>query len=1349
MRATMVPSKQDASLDTLLDQVLVSRNCGISRALQQLDPSQPLCQHLGGLSQWPIELKLALYQIIHTATPSSLHWRDGSFFFENDPLMRMLGRPLDADQGFVKRRSENNQGTWLRMQSKFDKAYSTGQVVKTDSFRIVVFDSMGALSEIVCSMSFDPVLPVVADYVVGCITTYSQQTEFEALSRGLKQIGRLDERLGLLPRRTDVVPVLLEVLKERDLMCDIPISMIYKVSHPEPATPGKAVELNLLGSVSIPAGHALCPRSLKLDGQVNALQLDKVVLDRQIITQPIASAATRGVPSMSSIPDGRFINFVSIPVVSGRIEEEAQAQVDYVLILAYNPMTERQAMSSQFAGMARHYLETALQRIHSFEAEARARESTKQAWFLRSMMHELSSPLQLILGPASDLGKLLYGFKSKDGPPTVEERSKAYNLATMIALNSKRLKNQLELMAMQLNDSLQLTANCMYEDADILAPLREATADFTPMFKIKDIFIDLILPELEVSTDVWVDVDHFRALLTTVYGILSDCAKSQTKIRVERRLQRTGPQIVFTFQSACGVKECNGITLRDSSRVKSSSESASSTGSCPCNSFGFERASLLSRLNRIDFKTHLREAMNECDYVFTCLYGTDHLDPEKCIGKPMAATPKGKEAGQLNRVSTRTLSCKATSPEACRHRRSICPMHSQILVVDGDERMANYIQTVMLQDFDEVTVLASADEAIEVLQSNKNDGPSLIISSADTTLEGSHAMHVAQFVSRMALSVPIILLSSMVMTKKHQVLGDLFTKVISTPFDPDALRSAVLKGLILSRDRRDAQLYDLFNRYVQVAFFKVNQAGHIQRYSDYWWQLTQHSGGGDSWMESVYEPDRASCLAWWSAGLQNGFTSVMNCRIGKTEASCLSVELRCVACTSPGEDGWIGVLTDCTERTKASERLLKEQQLRAEAAIETKRKSEAFIDLVCHEIRNPINAIKHNNEFVLDDLSALCRLLRKSESFTAEAESLLESSRRSSEVIQECNEHQGRITDDVLNVSKLELNLIEIVSEPFAPVHKVNQLCALFDMSRTKSYNVLQHKGAGSGSLPKNETIIKCQYGGLFRDEACQQVCGDWSRISQCLVNLITNALKFCKDVARPEILVSASLSEQPPFESPLHAQSTEWCDAGDLYLTFSVKDNGKGISQEEQDKLFERFKQASPKTYAKFSGSGLGLWITKQLIGLQGGSIRIDSDGEGKGAEFSFFVRVKRSVMLASQDTAESSSEDSHSPQSSPTRTPNSPMNSRDFFSADELPSNPARLRSNSRPALSPANAGPSRHVLVVEDNQVNQQILKRLLTSLGHDVQCADNGQIGYDVWRAATAQKPFDLVFMDLEM
>lgn len=153
-------------------------------------------------------------------------------------------------------------------------------------------------------------------------------------------------------------------------------------------------------------------------------------------------------------------------------------------------------------------------------------------------------------------------------------------------------------------------------------------------------------------------------------------------------------------------------------------------------------------------------------------------------------------------------------------------------------------------------------------------------------------------------------------------------------------------------------------------------------------------------------------------------------------------------------------------------------------------------------------------------------------------------------------------------------------------------------------------------------------------------VMADLVRISQVIVNLMTNAIKFTTKSERKkkiDIEVAASL-ERPTSYPPnvvffrtdevgLKTDSTgnpEWGDGEPLYIMVAVKDTGIGISKENQAKLFERFQQATPKTGQMYGGSGLGLNIARKMCQLHGGEIGVSSI-EGKGSTFGFFFRVRR----------------------------------------------------------------------------------------------------------------------------
>lgn len=86
-----------------------------------------------------------------------------------------------------------------------------------------------------------------------------------------------------------------------------------------------------------------------------------------------------------------------------------------------------------------------------------------------------------------------------------------------------------------------------------------------------------------------------------------------------------------------------------------------------------------------------------------------------------------------------------------------------------------------------------------------------------------------------------------------------------------------------------------------------------------------------------------------------------------------------------------------------------------------------------------------------------------------------------------------------------------------------------------------------------------------------------------------------------------------------------DWGDGEEIFLEFAVQDTGRGLTPEEKKLLFQRFSQASPRTHVQYGGSGLGLFISRELTELQGGEIGASSEA-GKGSTFAFYVKCRRS---------------------------------------------------------------------------------------------------------------------------
>lgn len=140
------------------------------------------------------------------------------------------------------------------------------------------------------------------------------------------------------------------------------------------------------------------------------------------------------------------------------------------------------------------------------------------------------------------------------------------------------------------------------------------------------------------------------------------------------------------------------------------------------------------------------------------------------------------------------------------------------------------------------------------------------------------------------------------------------------------------------------------------------------------------------------------------------------------------------------------------------------------------------------------------------------------------------------------------------------------------------------------------------------------------------------------LINLTTNAIKFTTTETSRTIKVILSASKHPPSVGksprvmffPSRSKRVEqtlgpdWGDGQEIFLEFAVQDTGRGLNAEEMKLLFQRFSQASPRTHVQYGGSGLGLFISRELTELQGGEIGVSSEA-GKGSMFAFYVKCRK----------------------------------------------------------------------------------------------------------------------------
>lgn len=313
------------------------------------------------------------------------------------------------------------------------------------------------------------------------------------------------------------------------------------------------------------------------------------------------------------------------------------------------------------------------------------------------------------------------------------------------------------------------------------------------------------------------------------------------------------------------------------------------------------------------------------------------------------------------------------------------------------------------------------------------------------------------------------------------------------------------------------------------------------------------------------------------------------------------------------------------------------------------------------------------------------------------------------------------------------------------------------------------------GELDTNDIAMEFRMEKSYFEMGIDWVKLDPSRLLQVLINLTTNAIKFTNGQDKRTIVVSVGASQERPDENDsevtyfptrskrndLMTDEEEWGSGENVYLRFAVQDTGRGLDESEKTLLFQRFRQASPRTHVQYGGSGLGLFISRELTELQGGEIGVSSE-RGIGSTFAFYVKARRMDNM-SEDTPVAASINSLRRASSNMGavTLESRKNSRGSAVFRSNTTGKTSKRHSALPAVpslpSIATLDYSKlMVLIVEDNLVNQRVLQKQLINTGFMVEVANHGGEALEILKSSkfwTGRekdgRELTIILMDLEM
>ena len=317
---------------------------------------------------------------------------------------------------------------------------------------------------------------------------------------------------------------------------------------------------------------------------------------------------------------------------------------------------------------------------------------------------------------------------------------------------------------------------------------------------------------------------------------------------------------------------------------------------------------------------------------------------------------------------------------------------------------------------------------------------------------------------------------------------------------------------------------------------------------------------------------------------------------------------------------------------------------KAELASKTKAN---FLSTVTHELRTPLYAVTGLTTMLLDE--------DPKEEQVPHLKSLKFS-----------GDYLLTFINDILQINKIEANKVELDPELFNLKNKVENVISALNNQALEN-NIQMHFEYEKG--------------------LSEHYVADQLKVSQILINLIGNAIKFTKD---GDIWVRvAKVSE----------------NKDEHLLRFEIEDNGIGITKEKQEHMFESFSQGSVQINRKYGGTGLGLSIVKGLIKILKGKIYLKSE-LGKGSTFFFEV---------------------------PMTVSSKPLEDGEIVKPKE--------KANSFEDLDLSNI----KILVVEDNKINQMITKKILNKMNLYCDVVDDGETAVE----SVKSTDYDVVLMDIHM
>lgn len=1212
---------------------------------------------LGPIEKWSVHMKRAVRLCITSEFPSAMYCGPDFNLIYNDAYIPLAGRKHPtAIFGLPVR--EGRKEAWHILEPLLSKVYQTKKIVRAEDLYLP-FDRAGFIEEYYCTVSYVPVGPAESEVEAIFVNLFDNTLKI-IQDRHLRTLKELELHAAEAKSIEQSCDTILKTLGSNNK--DIPFALLY-----------------LLDTQKQIAKLQCATESLKSETKLNPSTISLKESEESIWPLSRISKTNKyeviDISKLPAAPTG-FWDEPPNKAILLPIQIYGQPTLIAILIAGISPRRFLNESYINFFNSICSLIVTAFSNAQAFENERKrlatiAELDAAKVIFFSNISHELRTPITLILGPLSEM---LSYIKNPLSAEQIESLQ-------MMMRNTKRLLK----LVNNILDFSRLEAHRLegeYEPVD----LAQYTADLSSFFRaaIEKANLKFTIDISRIEEPVYIDCEMWEKIL---FNLLSNAFKYTLKGEVAVSLKRVNRHIELNVSdTGVGIGENDLPHIFDRFYRARATQARSHEGAGIGLSLAYELVKLHGGTITV------RSAVNKgTTFTIRIPLGKEHLPAGQIKSAKTVALSAGTVAtsyvdeaiswlpeNQMKEISTRLppIAIKSTQGSDA---KVVEGKKDKILIVDDNVDMRIYFRNLLSPHW-EVLEAGSYDQALEI---SKMEKPKLIVS--DVVMGPASGLDLVKKMRQEAGTrlTPIILVSASISEEARKRGFDSGADdYLNKPFSGRELLARVRTQLELGKIRGELEVtidelkkantllfkseesYRVLTTMSPVGILHIDQNGlatYVNPKGKVILGLSESATLEDvnsTWIGSLHPDDKERVVSTWRKTIEAKLDHFKaEYRFVHKDQSVVWVIGEAMS-EKDSAGKIIGYILTLADITRIKELLDRQVHV---------------IDSLCHELRNPLSAISGHVRLLLMHLQSLKAKIQSADQagkLVAELKNELEqcsaTGMESIDAISKCLEHQTVITNDVLEMSKLEASMVRLNERQFDPYKKIKDVIAMKDAE-------IKEKEL---KIEVSHTVL--DYG----------IISDPDRIKEVLLNLLSNAIKFTEKRGMIKI----------GFKMP--DESTEECS-----LEFFVEDTGIGIPEDKREKIFDRFFKADHRTFVEYGGSGLGLSICKRLVELMGGKINLTSE-VGKGSRFSFTIKCKK-VAKEKKHIKEAKS----------------------------------KLPKEYIAKFSGLSA------LIVEDNLINQKILKKLVEQYGITCYVANNGEEAVNFIKQKS--KVVQIVFMDIEM